>query len=380
MASRCLFKILRFKSARCTCRNYGYVHVPKKVPPHLLGPGGVWRKCYEVHPYSEIGGVLQKYQFLTKTLVLDGLPDIYEKFVQLDEDFVDDLTQRAAEFLSNRSQHVTTHFKRSEVADGLLQSLMVPFWQLGSKYPHIIDSTFTRSPKVETYWRNKGINYICFSSPMNALFTSSPLQLFAGSESAFEDTSPPLTEYLPFTIGLFERSYDQIEVSGGCKRQGPYPFSHTLFMFNRTKNTTEQTHAHALMSMFAQTAAQTIQNGFKLDQDLIFPLSCQAVLTDGRKFSFACFQLNTLDFRRDSKSTRRNFLWIGPTVDLYEYVSPSGEVVCLNNYAMRLLGQFVLNKPLRKRPPHSGFMIDVLEKQAVAMRRKMKKRELQTKG
>ena len=364
---------LLFLPKNLLCRNYGYVHVPKKVPPHLLGPGCVWRKCYEVHPYSEIGGVLQKYQFLTKTSVLNGLPEVYEQHVNPGENIIEDMTERAIQFLVDRFKHNVAHFRRSEITDGLLHSMIASAWQLGSKYPHLLNSHFAVNPRVETYWRRNGNNYICLPKPMNILFTSSPLQLYC--DPGTTDTMMESFEYQSSEIGLFQRSFDEINVCGGCERQGPYPFAHTLFMFDRTKNNPEQTHAHALMSMFAQTSAQSVQNGFKLDQDLVYPLSLQAILTNGRRFSFACYQLNTLDFKPNSKSSKTNFLWLGPSLDLYEHISPAGDID-LNRDVLQYMCQFLLNKPIRKRPPHSGFMIDIMKKLETEERRRLKKKEL----
>ena len=349
---------------RSFIRHYGYVHVPKKVPPHLLGPGGVWRKCYKVHPYSEIVSPLQKYQWVTKTIKIEGLPEVYSNISPPNETLIDDSMERAREFLINHFHRMTTNFRRTELNDGLLHSILIPVWQLGSKFPHIVDSYLTRNPKIECYWRRNTSNYVCFTNPLSSLYSSSPLQLFCDPENDTTEGSLPSFDYHPSHMGLFEHRFDQINVFGGCKRQSPYPFSHTLFVMDRTSHSPEQTYAHALMQMFTQSAAQTIQNGFQLDKDLHFPLSSQAILTDGKRFTFACYQLNTLDLTKESQSTRYNYLWVGPSIDLYEYVSCDCEVVGLNAECIKIVLQFLLNKPLRKRPPHSGFKMAILEKLA----------------
>lgn len=372
---------IHLQSIHLFCRHYGYVHVPKEVPPHLLGPGFIWRKCYEVYPYSEIDDVLKKYQFLTKTSIYNHLPKIFNQHVQIEETLVQNLIERAEQFLVDRSQYASSTMKKSEVSDGLLQSLLTGIWQLGAKYPHIVNSHIARNPRVEMYWRRNSTSYICFPKPTNILFSTSPHQLFmeesitTADQILSPDIPVPEAYFNPITeIRLFQRSFDQIDVCGGCKRQSPYPFAHTLFMFQRSRNTTEQTHAHALMSMFCQTAAQTVQNGFKLDSDLVYPLSVQAILTDGRKFSFACFQLNTLDFRFDSKSSKENYLWLGPSLDLYSYISPNGELMDVDRDVVKYICQFLLNKPLRKRPPHSGFMLDTLKKIDLEKRRSLRRK------
>ena len=373
MALRCS---LKFNRLQFVTRYYSYVHVPKKVPPHMLGPGRIWRKCYEVYPYSETGGVLQKYQFLTNTTVINGLPETFDSNVSPEEHPIKDVTQRAAEFLIDRSQNVSpeSRFQKYEIADGFLQSFLVSIWQLGTRYPHIVHSHLARKPRIEAYWQKNGTNYVTFPKPMSLLYTTSPLKLFCDPEYIIDSTTIPSIDYRPTNIGLFERSFDTIDVCGGCKRQGPYPFGHTLFLFDRTQNTLEQTHSHALMAMFAQTSAQTVQNGFKLDQDLAYPLCMQAILTNGQRFTFACYQLNTLDFRQKSSTNRQNYLWLGPTLNFYDYISlQSGEVIGLNEDVMKYICQFILNKPFRKRPPHSGFMVDIHKQMDTDKRRKLKR-------
>lgn len=55
-------------------RQYGYVHVPKKKTPHLLGHGSEWRKCFVVYPHSQTLRPLEKYQWLTGSVLQEGLP------------------------------------------------------------------------------------------------------------------------------------------------------------------------------------------------------------------------------------------------------------------------------------------------------------------
>lgn len=72
----------------------------------------------------------------------------------------------------------------------------------------------------------------------------------------------------------------------------------------------------------------------------------QAVITDGRFFSFYCYQLNTLGLsvEMDANNPRKNLLWGTESLPLYEGVK-DGEVVGLNDSVLKLLVQFLMNQP-----------------------------------
>lgn len=76
------------------------------------------------------------------------------------------------------------------------------------------------------------------------------------------------------------------------------------------------------------------------------PFASQAVITDGQYFSFFCYQLNTLALthRSDHSNARKNLCWGTESMRLYERVT-DGDVVGWNDAALRLLVQFLLNKP-----------------------------------
>lgn len=49
----------------------------------------------------------------------------------------------------------------------------------------------------------------------------------------------------------------------------------------------------------------------------IEPVSVQCVISDGRKVSFICHQLNTLDFENDTGI--KNFIWIDDNIEMFKY-------------------------------------------------------------
>ena len=359
-------------------RCYGYVHVPKKRIPHLLGYGNLWRKCYVIHPQTRAHDCLSKYQWLTKTIVIRDLPDIFGALPTPDAAMVDDFETRANESLSFqvRERPTNTLLKR-DLSSGFLQCVLMSIWQKGPRYPHLTDSNLTHSPVVECYWKRSGVNYITILNPLYILHTSAPLQLFCDPGFTEGEMWPPV-EYQASDLRVFERSFDQIEVFGGTKYKSPYSFAHTLFLYNQNWNTIEQTYANALISLFAQSAAHTVQNGYRQDHDLQFPLATYGILLDGKEFTFVAYQLNTLDFRTDMSSSKCNVLWIGPTMSLYEEATQGNGLRGFNRECAAHFVKIVLHS-LRGRKPapsESGFALAAKEEKPRSRReRKRLERE-----
>ena len=340
-------------------RSYGYIHVPKKRIPHLLGYGNLWRKCYVIHPQTRVHDCLSKYQWLTKTVVIRGLPEIFESLPTPDTDILDDFEARANESLSFQVRgRPTDTLEKRDLSSGFLQCLLMSVWRRGSTYSHLTHSNLTYSPVVECYWKKSGVNYISILNPLYILHTSAPLELFCEPGFTEGEMWPPV-EYHASELRAFERSFDQIEVFGGTKFKSPYSFAHTLFVHNQNHNTLEQTCANALISLFAQSAAHTIQSGYPQDQDLHYPLATYGILLDGKEFTFVAYQLNTLDFRADSSSSRSNVLWIGPTMSLYEEATQGSSLRGFNRECAAHFIKIVLHDLRRKKPApsESGFAL-----------------------
>lgn len=350
------------------CRRYGYVHVPKKTTPHLLGHGSVWRSCYVVYPNTQAVDPFTKYQWLTKTVVIKGLPERMSKVVVPDEsEVVANMKDHVTETLAYQVHDNPAKLHTVDLSTGLLQAAFSSVWQHGSRYNHLAHSNLTYNPNTECYWRRNGENYICHARPMYMLHTTNPLELFCDPGTAAQ-LPMPHTKYQPSFLGLFKHSFDQIDPFGGCKRQSPYSFAHTLFVEDKKSRTDDQTLAHGLMQLFAQAAGETVQNGYKLDSDLYFPLASQCVVTNGKRFTFLSYQLNTLDLSEQG-GTRSNFLWVGPSLELYDGIQRGKGLVGFNENCARLLAQFLLHKPLRAKPALSGFVLARQAEEAKAEKR-----------
>ena len=210
-------------------RAYGYVHVPKKTYPHILGPGSWWRKCNVVYPINKIQDSFIKFKWLTKTASVDELPSTFS-FKPISEAQLDDVECRATEALVfQRPQEESGLYRKSYQA--FFQSLLASAWIHGEEYPHLLRSHFLAGPKVVSYWKRYGTNYISQPHPLFSLHTDKSLELFCSTD--FTGNNPPSTSsFQPSHNGIFERSFDQINLSGGCRRHSPFPFAHTLFLYS----------------------------------------------------------------------------------------------------------------------------------------------------
>lgn len=330
---------------RARTRRYSYVHVPKKKPPHLLGFGSEWRKCFVVHPHTRVLRPLERYQWLTGSVLEDGLPDSLPDMQQNFEAEMEGFEERVHEVIWQSPRR----WSRGDVWRGLLTSALAAVWMGGQE--HLQLASLTPDPKVECYWRRSGRNFLCVSHPLLILHSPAPLQLFRDPEH--QSSAPlPSEEHHPRHLGLFEHSFDQITPFGGCHRFSPTPFTHTVLCQDGRARDREQVLAHGLMQLFTQAAAECVQNGYPLDQDLAYPLASQGLVLSGSQFTFLCFQLNTLDLRRGQEGQRHNVVWAGPSVEL---LSEDGTSV--NRTCTELLFRFLLHRPTRARPSLSGFSL-----------------------
>ena len=331
------FLVNQSKALKTFSRHYGYAHVVHKTVPHLLGPGNVWRKCYVVHPCSVKKDCLTHAQWLTGTKLVQGLPQEIDLISPPNDFIVTEFKERLMDYMKI-SQNESQLY--SNLNFGVYQACLSCLWSLG-KFQHIRHSYWSPITKVTSYWRRSGLNFVTFTKP-SILYTSSALDLWSPPTTTSEDS---VSDINPSHIQLFEQSFDNINVFGGNKSLSLYPMAHTLIVGNNyKKHTLEQTISHALLQLFAQSSAQTIQNGYPLDSELDYPLATQAILTDGLQYTFACYQLNTLNLMKKSQKFS-NYMWCGPTYTIWDKKTND-----LNDECVLLLLKFLLNKPLRRIP------------------------------
>lgn len=336
------------------CRHYGYVHVPKKKPPHVLGPSHLWRKCFVVRPTTEISDPLTKYQWLTKSAVVPGLPQCVTSQSGPGDSVIDEFEGRVCDFLAHqmRKPHYGWGQYSPQVISGLYQSMLASVWGMGDQHWHLRSSHMTLKPKVESYWRRNGENFMSRTEPLYIMHTNMALGLFCKPDYIGEGLTP--VQYTPLHLGLFKHNFDQILPFGGSRRFSPFSIAHTIFMVDEKNHDPSYLHTHGLVQLFTQSVADTVQNKFKLDRNLEYPLATQGIITNGKKFTFVCFQLNTLDLQKGSEDGQCNVFWAGPSLDLFEDVVVGEKLVGFNRECAELIFKFLLHQPIRRRPRQMG--------------------------
>lgn len=86
--------------------------------------------------------------------------------------------------------------------------------------------------------------------------------------------------------------------------------------------------------------------GFWSEADVTRPFVSQAVITDGKYFSFFCYQLNTLALtaQADQNNPRKNICWGTQSKPLYETIEDN-DVKGFNDDVLLQLVHFLLNRP-----------------------------------
>lgn len=135
-------------------------------------------------------------------------------------------------------------------------------------------------------------------------------------------------------------------------------------------------HAQAILASFAWLLGQACYQGFGVFTDPTYALATQAVVTDGRLWSFYAYQLNTTQTHQDalnSGAPKVNQCWGGAEQPLYDSVNADGTLTGWNDAVLLQLVQLYLNEPTRRGHPMRPFL--GAEEQRAAQIADVKRRE-----
>ncbi|CAL8248135.1 unnamed protein product [Merluccius merluccius] len=342
----------------------------------------IQRKKYVVFPQTLARNADRWYQHFTKTAYIPGLPDAYSaKAVPVvggdEEDALGDVRalvshavlqerwymEKRKPFLYRQQEHLVEPFLRNLVS-GVTH-------RLARHNPLLLLASTDLKPEVNFYWtrgerivprghrrgRVEQIRFQIDDKPHSQIRIPKQLPQFAPMESSYGLEVPEI-KISPDMMPLFRRQYDN-NIFTGAKLPDPASYGHTQFhvvqdLCHRDRltkrNQADQVEvllrAHGISSLFCWTGAQAMYQGFWSREDVTRPFVSQAVITDGQFFSFFCYQLNTLALSTDTDvdNPRKNVLWGTESLRLYERVE-DGHVVGLDDGVLRLLVQFLMNKP-----------------------------------
>ncbi|XP_004647362.1 39S ribosomal protein S30, mitochondrial [Octodon degus] len=182
----------------------------------------------------------------------------------------------------------------------------------------------------------------------------------------------PVMKCSPDKLPLFKRQYEN-NIFVGSRTADPCCYGHTQFHLlpdklkrekllkqNRADQIEVVFRANAIASLFAWTGAQAMYQGFWSEADVPRPFVSQGVITDGKYFSFFCYQLNTLALtaQADENNPRKNLCWGTQSEPLYETIE-GDDVKGFNDDVLLQIVHFLLNQPEEGEPRVSGDEGDV---------------------
>ncbi|XP_034547725.1 39S ribosomal protein S30, mitochondrial [Notolabrus celidotus] len=357
----------------------------------------IQRKKFVVYPQTFARNADRWYQHFTKTAYIPGLPEKFNLGAPDESKGVESSTPAAAQstvpgigndaFADTRSLVTRVilqeqwHMKKrkpflsraqEQMVGPVLRNLATGLNHGLAKYnPLFLLSSLDFDQKVHFYWRRgqriipkghrKGrqepTRFQIDDQPISQIRITQQLPQFVPIEASYTAEVPEIT-LSPHLMPMFKRQYDN-NIFTGSKLPDPACYGHTQFhmvpdQYHRDRmarmKQSDQVEvflrANALASLFAWTGAQAMYQGFWNNEDVTRPFVSQAVISDGKFFSFFCYQLNTLalSVEVNANNPRKNLLWGTESLQLYESVQ-DGEVVGLNDDVIKLLVQFLLNQP-----------------------------------
>jgi len=202
-----------------------------------------------------------------------------------------------------------------------------------------------------------------------------PLAEFVSRDDAIcTESDVPIMDYDPRTFGLKAKCQHGTNIPGywpeDSNQQGLLSYHTRLNVFNykcigqsAIKNEQierQQDISKGIFTNFAWLLPQACHLGFSPLNELTYPLVSQSVNTDGRKWSFFAYQMNTCDLSHNNINdhTHQNVMWAEPTVELYSKVE-NGKVISFDPNCLKPLIKMYLNKPRARNHPMKPYLNDV---------------------
>lgn len=109
----------------------------------------------------------------------------------------------------------------------------------------------------------------------------------------------------------------------------------------------EYVHIQGMLHSYAWLLAQANYQGFNTYNEIIYPLTAQTIVTNGQKFSFYTYQLNTTLIHSNNyrDNLKVNLCWGTKEMNLFDEIDDSGKVINLNEKVLKQLIQFYINQP-----------------------------------
>lgn len=307
---------------------------------------------YDFTPDTNLLEGINQALILTKTQLMDGVPNIIEKHKGIlaiaDEDelmkkFImqanvwnptkDKLPKRFNPQLPRwkmRGEYGIPYEKRALI---LLQNILRLMSMNASKYSDFISARYlNKNHAFSTFYHYNGEKHIQISGTFNYLLNSNQsLSMFSSMNEIEESKNHILPDLYPISplIDLNKSHFWSTNHDTGIPEDAIHNHPHTAFIIdpanwpddvNHNPHPIERNITRAIMLTFALTHAYAKQMLGSYSLNLPVPICMQCIHTDGVLFNFIYFQLNTLDFSENSNV--KNMVWIDSGNALYVREEP----------------------------------------------------------
>ncbi|XP_017785719.1 PREDICTED: 28S ribosomal protein S30, mitochondrial [Nicrophorus vespilloides] len=346
-------------------------------------------KCYVFQedkvPYNN----LNLAQHITKTHLIPTrtLPEFYND-ISVDGHLVAIKSQIEEALLIEYEGYKrnNTNLTEKQIEDALSSSIVkqlnrILINNLVEDNSHLLDTQVDYDARIEAFWYAGGMNpplnvkkyrtgvewrkhteddpvdrAIHYSgSPSVQLRNELPLPpIIPHSEASNPDFKVPFFKYDPRTVGTTTTHKHAANIAGywpGEKYQfGLMSYHKRGHMLERNfgdeADAKEALHRQGILSSFGWLSAQANMLGFTTFNEITYPMVTQTVITDGQKFSFYLYQMNTILMNGDNykENPLKNVCWAIPETELFEEIK-DGKLVGFNDEVLKSLLKFYKNVP-----------------------------------
>lgn len=259
--------------------------------------------------------------------------------------------------------------------------------EFSKDYQHLRENKIDYNPRVEAFWSRYGFhpskrvieykkkfkkhaphalmepeellqhNMQYIGNPLMQIRAKNPLPQFVGVEdpicAASNVESYP---YSPRTLGYrYERRYPTSVAGVWPSQADNFDFGHlSVHTHHKMRKVLRTVHGIdeeellqclGLMTSFGSLLPLATYKGFTPFHELTYPMMTQTIVTDGIKWTFFTYQLNSICLGHYVKSNNYcNVCWTTKPARLFESVS-HGQVVGLDDNILKTVVKFVLKKP-----------------------------------
>ena len=221
------------------------------------------------------------------------------------------------------------------------------------EYPHLSELFVGDQPFLTNVWERYGSKVTLYGSQASFLMAKTPLPRFYDQATMEESTGVELESTHPnppfFDLAETDEELPETYLSG-FRGNPPFPHLHTMVLIDVLSWPEDQVIQKALMYLFTHLTTDLTQRQGKCYGDILEnPVSAQALVTNGKRFHFIWYQLNTLDLKDDSGI--KNLVYIESPPWLYrKIVTKAGNdsqkyLTEMKEETLKLLLTLLLNKP-----------------------------------